>query len=256
MFNYGDKPPILEWASSLYKHEYTLNGKKVLEIGSGTGEFWRYILSDDNFRDGDITLTDISSGMLKDCENNIRKSHVSLENNIKIKYALTDLDELESYPSNSFDVVIAHFVIYHAQNPRKALKEIHRIIKPGGFLGLGIVDEKSSEGLWKAGHQVDSRIPELGFTAVFCETHLEKESLLKEFSSCHTNYYKNRLRFNKELIDVPIKSLKSSPTISGLDLHDNDFEQLREVLNNQIERTGAFEYDYLARLYLCHKRDS
>jgi hypothetical protein len=41
-------------------------------------------------------------------------------------------------PDARYDVVIAHHVIEHIDDDRKALSEIHRIIKPGGFALLSV----------------------------------------------------------------------------------------------------------------------
>jgi ubiquinone/menaquinone biosynthesis C-methylase UbiE len=37
------------------------------------------------------------------------------------------------FPDNEFDVVICNHVLEHVENDNKALKEIFRVIKPGGF---------------------------------------------------------------------------------------------------------------------------
>lgn len=36
----------------------------------------------------------------------------------------------------SFDAVLVHAVLYHVSNPEQALTEIHRVLKPGGVVGL------------------------------------------------------------------------------------------------------------------------
>lgn len=40
------------------------------------------------------------------------------------------------FPDASFDAVIAHAVLQHLSRPEDALKEIHRVLKPGGFVGV------------------------------------------------------------------------------------------------------------------------
>lgn len=44
------------------------------------------------------------------------------------------------YESNTFDAIFAHAVLYHLKTPRKALTELHRILKPGGVIGIRDLD--------------------------------------------------------------------------------------------------------------------
>lgn len=40
------------------------------------------------------------------------------------------------YPDEQFDVVFAHAVLYHLQQPEQALAEFRRVLKPGGLVAL------------------------------------------------------------------------------------------------------------------------
>ena len=44
------------------------------------------------------------------------------------------------FESNTFEAVFAHDVLYHLKSPRKALTELHRILKPGGVIGIRDLD--------------------------------------------------------------------------------------------------------------------
>jgi SAM-dependent methyltransferase len=46
-----------------------------------------------------------------------------------------------TFPSDTFDAVFAHAVLYHLRTPRKALLELHRILKPGGVIGIRDLDQ-------------------------------------------------------------------------------------------------------------------
>lgn len=45
------------------------------------------------------------------------------------------------FPSETFDAVFAHAVLYHLKTPRKALTELHRLLKPGGVIGIRDLDD-------------------------------------------------------------------------------------------------------------------
>jgi ubiquinone/menaquinone biosynthesis C-methylase UbiE len=44
------------------------------------------------------------------------------------------------FPPDTFDAVFAHAVLYHLKTPRKVLVELHRILKPGGVIGIRDLD--------------------------------------------------------------------------------------------------------------------
>jgi phosphatidylethanolamine/phosphatidyl-N-methylethanolamine N-methyltransferase len=95
-------------------------GHHILEVGVGTGKNFDYYP-----KDARITAIDFSPAMLKQAaQTKIRKnSHVDL--------ALLDVQSL-SYADNSFDTVIASFVFCSVPMPMKGLKELYRVLKPGG----------------------------------------------------------------------------------------------------------------------------
>jgi ubiquinone/menaquinone biosynthesis C-methylase UbiE len=47
------------------------------------------------------------------------------------------------FPDNSFDAVFNHAVLEHLSEPRKALSEMHRVLKPGGVIGVREGDRAS-----------------------------------------------------------------------------------------------------------------
>lgn len=54
----------------------------------------------------------------------------------KIKFVHADVHNIP-YKNNSFDIVCAIETLEHLENPKKALKEIYRVLKPQGCLLIG-----------------------------------------------------------------------------------------------------------------------
>jgi ubiquinone/menaquinone biosynthesis C-methylase UbiE len=52
-----------------------------------------------------------------------------------VKFEVGDIYKLP-YPDNSFDAAFAHTIFQHLEDPVKAAIEIHRVLKPGGIIGL------------------------------------------------------------------------------------------------------------------------
>jgi SAM-dependent methyltransferase len=44
------------------------------------------------------------------------------------------------FPDNAFDSVFAHNVLEHVNDPARAIKEMYRVLKPGGMMGLRDID--------------------------------------------------------------------------------------------------------------------
>lgn len=98
-------------------------GDRVLEVGVGTGLNLPLYP-----RDCDVTGIDISEGMLRKADERVRThgmTHATL--------MVMDASKLE-FPDNSFDRVIATYVISAVPDPVKTLLEMRRVCKPSGHL--------------------------------------------------------------------------------------------------------------------------
>ena len=52
-----------------------------------------------------------------------------------IEFQVADIRDLP-FPDDSFDVVFTSAVLEHLGDPERALREIHRVVKPGGLVGV------------------------------------------------------------------------------------------------------------------------
>ena len=74
-----------------------------------------------------MTLTDLSQGMIDDAKRNVSAKPE------KFTFDIADVCDLQ-FDDESFDVVTANYMMYHAPSQDKALSEISRVLKPGGRL--------------------------------------------------------------------------------------------------------------------------
>lgn len=96
----------------------------VLECACGTGAISKYLVQ----KCGMLTATDYSDGMLRRAKKKLKKfSSVTFE-----KEDITDL----KYEDECFDKAVAGNVIHLLPEPDKALKELERVVKPGGKIIL------------------------------------------------------------------------------------------------------------------------
>ncbi len=99
-------------------------GPHILEVGVGTGKNFAFYP-----QDAQITAIDFSPKMLEQAFKKRDRKRIDVE------LALMDVQSI-CYADNSFDTVIASFVFCSVPQPRKGLKELHRVLKPGGQLLL------------------------------------------------------------------------------------------------------------------------
>lgn len=112
-----------DWFSWLFEQYEIQQNSRILELGCGNGTFW--VKNEDRIsRDWDLTLSDFSSGMLEDAQNN-------LKNIPNIQYEQINIQNIP-YENDSFDVIIANYMLYHVPDRKQALQEVRRVLKPGG----------------------------------------------------------------------------------------------------------------------------
>lgn len=109
-------------------------GAKVLDCGAGTGEL--SLAASDNAES--VLCTDLSKNMLKQAQ---RKARALGADNIE--FAARNIFDLQE-PDDTYDVVIAGNVLHLLTNPQGAVKEMYRVLKPGGRLLLPTFTNKNS----------------------------------------------------------------------------------------------------------------
>ena len=108
-------------------------GDRVLEVGVGTG------LSLAHYGDGvEVVGIDVSPDMLE-------HARERLSDEQRKRITLTEMDaQAVDYPDDSFDKVVAMYVVSVAPDPKKVVEEMKRVCKPGGE--LFIVNHFSQKG--------------------------------------------------------------------------------------------------------------
>jgi phosphatidylethanolamine/phosphatidyl-N-methylethanolamine N-methyltransferase len=99
---------------------------RILEVGVGTG-----ISLPDYARTNRLVGIDISEPMLRKAKQRVRAHSLSNVDALSVM----DVSHL-AFPDNSFDVVVAQYVITAVPDPEAALDEFARVLRPGGEIVL------------------------------------------------------------------------------------------------------------------------
>ncbi|RMF48311.1 MAG: class I SAM-dependent methyltransferase [Anaerolineae bacterium] len=99
---------------------------RILEVGCGSGKLWRENLHRLPAA-WDITLSDLSLGMLRSAERNLAAAGE------RFTFRVHDV-QLLPYENATFDALFANHMLYHVPNLERTLLEIQRVLKPGGML--------------------------------------------------------------------------------------------------------------------------
>ncbi|MEW6492748.1 MAG: class I SAM-dependent methyltransferase [Cyanobacteriota bacterium] len=98
-----------------------IRGKRLLDLGCGAGENSVYFA----MQGARCVAADYSPGMVEVALQLAARHGVEVEGCTANAMAL-------DFPDNTFDIVYASNLLHHIPDPKIALKEMHRVLKPGG----------------------------------------------------------------------------------------------------------------------------
>ncbi|MGO2978566.1 MAG: ubiquinone/menaquinone biosynthesis methyltransferase, partial [Leuconostoc mesenteroides] len=99
---------------------------QIIDLATGTAD-WAIALAENSDSDSEIIGLDFSESMLAVGQTKVDISDYSE----KITLEQGDVMDLE-FPDNSFDIVTIGFGLRNLPDPKQGIKEMYRILKPGG----------------------------------------------------------------------------------------------------------------------------
>jgi ubiquinone/menaquinone biosynthesis C-methylase UbiE len=106
------------------------DAKRVLELAAGTGRVTRQLLAN-LAADAELVATDLNEPMLAEAQRRIVDP--------RVKWQTADAQALP-FPDRSFDAVACQFGLMFMPDKLLALREMRRVLRPGGTLLLNVWD--------------------------------------------------------------------------------------------------------------------
>jgi SAM-dependent methyltransferase len=104
------------------------SGDTLLDIGSGPGTITADLAI--LVTPGRVTAMEITESALA-----LTRAEIGRRGLDNVEYAVGDVQALD-FPDDTFDVVHAHQVLQHVADPVQALREMHRVTRPGGLIAV------------------------------------------------------------------------------------------------------------------------
>ena len=106
---------------------------RVLDVGTGTGLI-PFALAASSEPPASILGIDLSAGMIETARRRLRDE---LGGDARLRFERMDAEQLD-LPDDGFDVALSGFALTHVPRPELALREIFRVLRPGGRVGIAL----------------------------------------------------------------------------------------------------------------------
>ena len=218
----------VEWNRWIFDLIRKASHCRVLELGCGPGSLWLSNLERIP-PDWEITLSDFSPGMLKDAQANLSQS------GRHFTFQVIDAQAIPFHDA-SFDRVLANFMLYHVPDRSRALSEIRRVLKPGGYFYAATFSQAGFSPLNKlmARTGISSGLGEIGFS-------LENgaEQLARWFPLVELYRRENSLVVKDA--DPLVAMLRAIPI--GVQYDETKLQHLRDVIQQELAQRSEIRFN-------------
>lgn len=204
---------------------------KILELGCGDANLWKK--NKDRIPKGlDITLSDFSKGMLSDAKINLGKKAEAF------KFQIINAEDIP-YDDCSFDMVIANHMLYHVDDIEKALSEIYRVLKPGGYFYCSTVGQNHMIEIRDIMNKFKSETMDIKSSDITSRFKLENAMgrLEKWFDSIEMKPYEDNLIVTESAAIVDY--IFSMPGNVGESFNKQRLDELNKYLKDKIALEGG-----------------
>ena len=228
------------WFPWLFSNLHLKSGMKVLELGAGNGALWSQNIN--KVPAGvNIILSDISEGMLADAKNEIGDKP-------EFQYAVIDVQKIP-FADNTFDLVIANHMLFYCDDISKALREIHRVLKPGASLVCSTYSKRHMQEITDLVQNFNSNIV-LSSTNLYERFGLDngKQILSKFFSDVTCKKFNDAIEISEAM---PIISYILSCHGNQNEILLNHYQEFKQYVESKV--SGGFSVTKDAGFFTARK---
>ena len=213
----------------------------ILELGCGSGDLWGS--NQDRIPPGwKLTLSDISTGMAAQARRNLEQIRHSFQ------FAIIDAQAIP-FDDSRFSAVIANHMLYHVPDHPRGLREIQRVIKPGGSFYATTIGERHLDEIHKLTGAFDQELAREYAWGPFSFT-LENgaEQLGGWFSMIRLVRYPNRLLVIQA---EPLADYILSNTHYGIGRQRRG--DLIEFIQERLKKSGVIEITIDSGMFIARR---
>lgn len=134
--------PWYRMVKAFLRPEKDMAGRRILEIGCGLGSFAIWIANHTS-RPASVVAADFSAAAIAKA---VRLA--ASQESRGIEWTVADIQNLKRFGSE-FDTVISCETVEHVPDPARAIRELARVLRPGGRLYLTTPNYLSTMGLYR-----------------------------------------------------------------------------------------------------------
>lgn len=206
-------------------------GMYILDVGCGAGKQCFSYLAHLSGK-ASITGTDVSDELLAKAE----EENSKLGN--RVTFQKMDFDQTFTFQDESFDLASCSFAIYYAEDIPFTIKELHRVLQPGGYLfTTGPMPENKQMFYDIISEATGRQIPPMPGSSRYASEILD--TIKAQFSQVDVHIFENPLTFPEvdPFIDYTRASLSEDRLLWNTFFQTKaDFERIMEQITGVAEK--------------------
>lgn len=222
----------------VWQHYNFKPGQSALDVGCGTGVFWTHPAAKPC--DLNLTLVDSSPGMIEAVKKNL------VGTAWKPSFQVADAQKLP-FKDSSFDIVLAHFMLYHVPDKPRALDEFKRVARD--WVGIVLVGAINMHRIYDAMTATDASVAVPPSDGDRFNSDVGEALINEHFSSVDPYPYELEMRVTET--DMIVDYARS--TQASRELPDGFWPAYRNQIQDEVNQVGHFSVTKSATLFVCRR---